>query len=49
MGAPEVSAVVRRYSENPPLVRDARHGWRTGRFDIVMRGDFDIAGDLLER
>ncbi len=36
--------VVRRYREAPsPLVRDAR-GWRTGRIDRVLDGDFDLFG-----
>ncbi len=35
--------VVRRYRENPsPLVRDAVTGWRTGRCDRVLDGDFDL-------
>lgn len=35
--------VVRRYRREPsPLVRDNARGWRTGRFDRVMEGDFDI-------
>ena len=35
--------VVRRYREHPsPLVRDAVAGWRTGRFDRVLDGDFDL-------
>jgi ATP-dependent Clp protease ATP-binding subunit ClpC len=36
-------AIVRRYREQPsPLVRDVARGWRTGRFDRVMDGDFDL-------
>ena len=35
--------VVRRYRESPsPLVRDAVRGWRTGRLDRVLAGDFDL-------
>lgn len=35
--------VVRRYREEPsPLVRDAIKGWRTGRCDRVLDGDFDL-------
>ena len=42
-------AVVRRYREEPsPLVRDSRQGWRTGRLDLVLRGDFDFAGAIRE-
>jgi ATP-dependent Clp protease ATP-binding subunit ClpC len=34
--------IVRRYRLEPsPLVRD-RHGWRTGRADRVLAGDFDL-------
>jgi ATP-dependent Clp protease ATP-binding subunit ClpC len=42
-GAPAASAIVRRYRLEPsPLVRDAERGWRTGRLDDVMAGDFDL-------
>jgi len=35
--------VVRRYREgNSPLVRDSVRGWRTGRLDRVLGGDFDL-------
>jgi ATP-dependent Clp protease ATP-binding subunit ClpC len=35
--------VVRRYREYPsPLVRDSVRGWRTGRLEIVLGGDFDL-------
>jgi ATP-dependent Clp protease ATP-binding subunit ClpC len=35
--------VVRRYRKGPsPLVRDAVRGYRTGRLDRVMAGDFDL-------
>jgi ATP-dependent Clp protease ATP-binding subunit ClpC len=37
------SAVVRRYRGEPaPLVRDMNRGWRSGRLDAVLRGDFDL-------
>jgi ATP-dependent Clp protease ATP-binding subunit ClpC len=37
--------VVRRYRDEPsPLVRDTVRGWRTGRIDQVLEGDFDIVG-----
>ena len=36
-------SVVRRYRAEPtPLVRDAVRGYRTGRFDRVLAGDFDL-------
>ncbi|MBN1335077.1 MAG: ATP-dependent Clp protease ATP-binding subunit [Deltaproteobacteria bacterium] len=35
--------IVRRYREEPaPLVRDLVRGWRTGRLDRVLSGDFDL-------
>jgi ATP-dependent Clp protease ATP-binding subunit ClpC len=35
--------VVRRYREEPsPLVRDSARGWRTGRLERVLDGDFDL-------
>jgi ATP-dependent Clp protease ATP-binding subunit ClpC len=37
-----VNAVVRRYREEPPLVRDAAGKWRSGRLDLVLGGDFDL-------
>ena len=37
------NAVVRRYREGPaPLVRDIASGWRSGRLDAVLGGDFDL-------
>jgi len=40
---PASSFVVRRYRFEPsPLVRDARRGWRAGRVDEVMAGNFDL-------
>ena len=42
-GAGQPSALVRRYREAPsPLVRDMITGWRSGRLDAVLRGDFDL-------
>jgi ATP-dependent Clp protease ATP-binding subunit ClpC len=40
--APRSNTVVRRYREQPPLVRDAGGKWRTGRIDLVLGGDFDL-------
>jgi ATP-dependent Clp protease ATP-binding subunit ClpC len=35
--------LVRRYRDGPsPLVRDAVRGWRTGRLERVLGGDFDL-------
>lgn len=43
--APDQNAVVRRYRSGPaPLVRDVKGGWRSGRLDAVLDGDFDILG-----
>jgi ATP-dependent Clp protease ATP-binding subunit ClpC len=42
-GGPPGTAIVRRYRAQPsPLVRDALVGWRTGRLDQVLGGDFDL-------
>jgi ATP-dependent Clp protease ATP-binding subunit ClpC len=39
------TVVVRRYRDDPsPLVRDSVRGWRTGRIDQVLDGDFDLIG-----
>jgi hypothetical protein len=41
-------AVVRRYRlDASPLVRDVVQGWRTGRQDLVLNGDFDLLADVL--
>ena len=40
---PASTSVVRRYRFKPaPLVRDAARGYRTGRIDRVLAGDFDL-------
>jgi ATP-dependent Clp protease ATP-binding subunit ClpC len=40
--------VVRRYRAGAsPLVRDAHMGWRTGRLDLVLAGNFDLIGDSM--
>ena len=45
--APAVASVVRRYRlDASPLIRDV-HGWRTGRQDLVLDGDFDLLGEVL--
>lgn len=39
----QVPPVVRTYREQPdPLVKDRSCGWRTGRLDRVLSGDFDL-------
>jgi len=45
-GSAEIpSALVRRYRDGAsPLVRDVRAGWRTGRLDAVLHGNFDLIG-----
>jgi ATP-dependent Clp protease ATP-binding subunit ClpC len=44
--APDANSVVRRYREKPaPLVRDGKTGWRSGRLDAVLGGDFDLIGE----
>ncbi len=40
--APRTNVVVRRYRQEPPLVRDAGGKWRTGRLDLVLGGEFDL-------
>jgi len=40
--SPVSAEIVRRYRLEPsPLVRDSR-GWRTGRAERVLAGDFDL-------
>ena len=42
-GATGFLVIVRRYRDKPsPLVRDSVRGWRTGRLDRVLDGDFDL-------
>ena len=42
----EQLTVARRYRAEPsPLVRDTVRGWRTGRLDRVLQGDFDVIRD----
>jgi ATP-dependent Clp protease ATP-binding subunit ClpC len=43
---PERARIVRRYRRSPsPLVRDAVRGWKTGRLDLVLGGDFDLMAE----
>jgi ATP-dependent Clp protease ATP-binding subunit ClpC len=40
---PGTAAIVRRYRDGTsPLVRDVAGGWRSGRLDAVLGGDFDL-------
>jgi ATP-dependent Clp protease ATP-binding subunit ClpC len=42
-GVPARSTIVRRYRPGrSSLVRDAIRGYRTGRLDRVLSGDFDL-------
>ena len=44
---PLTNTVVRRYRGGAsPLVRDAKRGWRSGKFDEILAGDFDLIGAL---
>jgi len=41
------NTVVRRYRGGAsPLVRDGKKAWRSGKFDAVMAGDFDVIGAI---
>lgn len=43
LGTDEEPRVCRRYRATPsPLVRDAIRGWRSGRLDRVLAGEFDV-------
>lgn len=44
------SQVLRRYrGGDAALVRDARLGWRSGKFDQILNGDFDLIGATATR
>jgi ATP-dependent Clp protease ATP-binding subunit ClpC len=46
--APASAAVVRRYRlDSSPLIRDGVRGWRTGRQDLVLDGNFDLLAEAL--
>src|SRR5262249_52845007 len=41
----ELTNVVRKYRSTPsPLIRDSVRNWRTGKWDLVLGGDFDLIG-----
>ncbi len=47
---PSGTTIVRRYREGPaPMARDVAGGWRTGRLDAVLGGDFDLMGAVSRR
>lgn len=44
------NTVVRRYRGGAsPLVRDGKKAWRSGKFDAVLSGDFDVIGTTAAR
>jgi ATP-dependent Clp protease ATP-binding subunit ClpC len=46
VGVSDRPEIVRRYRAQPsPVVRDNVGGWRTGRLDLVLQGDFDLMCD----
>jgi hypothetical protein len=46
---PQRPVIVRRYSESPQLVRDSVRGWRSGKLERILGGDFDlVTGDRAE-
>lgn len=48
--ASENATIVRRYRREPDrLVRDAKTGWRSGKLEQVLAGDFDLIGMLKEQ
>jgi ATP-dependent Clp protease ATP-binding subunit ClpC len=41
------NTLIRRYRNGAsPLVRDMAAGWRSGRLDAVLRGNFDLIGAI---
>ena len=43
------ASVVRRYRlDSAPLIRDVTRGWRTGRAELVMDGQFDLLAHVLQ-
>jgi ATP-dependent Clp protease ATP-binding subunit ClpC len=48
--APAATTIVRRYRTCPsPTVRDMADGWRSGKLDSVLGGDFDLIGAVVRR
>ncbi|MGK9166004.1 AAA family ATPase [Inquilinus limosus] len=47
---PGTATIVRRYRDGTsPLVRDVAGGWRSGRLDAVLGGDFDLMGAVARK
>jgi ATP-dependent Clp protease ATP-binding subunit ClpC len=45
--SPASNTLIRRYRDGvSPSVRDMKAGWRSGRLDAVLRGDFDLIGAI---
>jgi ATP-dependent Clp protease ATP-binding subunit ClpC len=44
---PRSGIVIRRYrGGSSPLVRDAKRGWRSGKLEAVLQGNFDLIGSV---
>jgi ATP-dependent Clp protease ATP-binding subunit ClpC len=44
---PSPAAIVRRYRvDSSPVIRDLKHGWRTGRTELVFEGHFDLIAEV---
>jgi len=44
---PAPAAIVRRYRvDSSPVIRDLKHGWRTGRTELVFEGHFDLIAEV---
>ncbi len=49
-GVPTTTHIVRRYRDGPSaMVRDIANGWRSGRLDAVLGGDFDLMAAMARR
>jgi ATP-dependent Clp protease ATP-binding subunit ClpC len=41
------ASIVRRYRvDSSPVIRDLKHGWRTGRTELVFEGHFDLIAEV---
>jgi hypothetical protein len=44
---PAPATIVRRYRvDSSPVIRDLKHGWRTGRTELVFEGHFDLIAEV---